>query len=108
MMRAQASAGAAGALPHLFAPRKLVRKRPACISLWFAAVRGCARVQLAHSASFPPVQMKMVSVSTVSERLKIGGSLARAALRELVQKGLLRSVSYHSKGAVYTRNTTSE
>lgn len=52
--------------------------------------------------------MKMISVATVSERLKIGGSLARAALRELVQKGLIKVVSYHSKAAVYTRNTAAE
>ncbi len=49
--------------------------------------------------------MKLVTVAALSERLKVGGSLARAGLKELVQKGLLRVVAYHSKAAVYTRAT---
>jgi small subunit ribosomal protein S25e len=44
----------------------------------------------------------------VSERLKISGSLARAALRELVNKGSIRVVSYHSKQGIYTRATNVE
>lgn len=54
---------------------------------------------------FTYLQMKLVTLAAMSERLKIGGSLARAGLRELVQKGLLRVVAYHSKAAVYTRAT---
>ena len=48
-------------------------------------------------------KLKLITTSIVSERLKIGGSLARAALRELVEKGLIRCLSYHSKQGIYTR-----
>jgi small subunit ribosomal protein S25e len=41
----------------------------------------------------------------VSERLKIQGSLARAALQELLIKGLIKLVSKHRAQVIYTRNT---
>ncbi|XP_055978506.1 40S ribosomal protein S25-like [Sorex fumeus] len=41
----------------------------------------------------------------VSERLKIRGSLARAALQELLSKGLIKLVSKHRAQVLYTRNT---
>lgn len=47
--------------------------------------------------------MKIVTIATLSERLKIGGSLARAGLRELVEKGLLKVAAPSSKMPVYTR-----
>ena len=50
-------------------------------------------------------KLKLITVSVVSERLKIGGSLARAALKELLDKGLIRVLSYHAKQAIYTRAT---
>ncbi len=50
--------------------------------------------------------MKVITPSTISERLKISGSLARAALKELTKSGLIRSVSYHSKQAIYSKNVT--
>ena len=50
-------------------------------------------------------KLKLITVSVVSERLKIGASLARAALKELLEKGLIRVLSYHSKQAIYTRAT---
>lgn len=53
-------------------------------------------------------KIKLITVSTVAERLKISGSLARAALRELVNKGLVRVVSFHSKQGIYTRATNVE
>jgi small subunit ribosomal protein S25e len=77
----------------MIADTRLRRFRAACPS-------ACSRKCL--------LQMKMISVSTVSERLKIGGSLARATLKDLVTKGVVRVVSYHSKGAVYTRATNTE
>lgn len=49
------------------------------------------------------LQMKLITISAVSDRLKIQGSLARAGIRELVKKGLIRAVSYHSQAPVYTR-----
>lgn len=47
--------------------------------------------------------MKLITISSVSDRLKIQGSLARAGIRELVSKGLIKAVSYHSQAPVYTR-----
>nr|KAF6325609.1 ribosomal protein S25 [Myotis myotis] len=44
-------------------------------------------------------------LSVVSERLKIRGSLARAALQELLSKGLIKLVSKHRAQVIYTRNT---
>jgi small subunit ribosomal protein S25e len=41
------------------------------------------------------------------ERLKINGSLARAALRELHSKGLIKPVSIHHAQIIYTRATAS-
>ena len=52
--------------------------------------------------------MKLVTIAAVSERLKIGGSLARAGLRELTAKGALRLVSASQKMPVYTRASTVE
>lgn len=53
-------------------------------------------------------KIKLITVSTVSDRMKLGGSLTRAALRELVNKGLIRVVSYHSKMPIYTRASNVE
>lgn len=53
-------------------------------------------------------KMKLITLSAVSERLKVGGSLARIGLKELVNKGLIRVVSYHSKQGIYTRATNTE
>merc|ERR1711874_354492 len=39
---------------------------------------------------------KLITPSIVSERLKVRGSLARKALNELVQKGLIKQVVQHS------------
>eukprot|EP00914_Ancora_sagittata_P023631 GHVO01046655.1.p1 GENE.GHVO01046655.1~~GHVO01046655.1.p1 ORF type:complete len:119 (-),score=36.63 GHVO01046655.1:10-366(-) len=46
---------------------------------------------------------KLITPSVVSERLKIRGSLARFALQELLQKGLIRLVEKHSAQVIYTR-----
>ena len=43
--------------------------------------------------------------TVVSERLKTRGSLARAALQELLSKGLLKLGSKHRAQVIYTRNT---
>lgn len=55
-----------------------------------------------------PLQMKLITISLVSDRLKIQGSLARAALKDLVGKGLIKAVSYHSQSPVYTRMPAKE
>merc|ERR1711976_406715 len=51
---------------------------------------------------------KLITPSVVSERLKITGSLARRALDELQNKGLIRQVVKHHAQVVYTRTTNAE
>merc|ERR1719304_34962 len=51
---------------------------------------------------------KLITPSVVSERLKVRGSLAKQALRELHSKGLIRLVSKHSSQLIYTRTTKKE
>ena len=51
---------------------------------------------------------RYVSVSVLVDRLKIGGSLARIALRHLEKEGIIKPISKHSKQAIYTRATASE
>ncbi|ODV92138.1 hypothetical protein CANCADRAFT_42755 [Tortispora caseinolytica NRRL Y-17796] len=46
---------------------------------------------------------KLVTVSVLVDRLKINGSLARRALRELEAQGVIRPVINHSKQQTYTR-----
>merc|ERR1711981_372897 len=51
---------------------------------------------------------KLITPSIVSERMKVRGSLARKALQELVQKGLIKQVVQHSAQTIYTRVTKDE
>merc|ERR1711976_20029 len=46
---------------------------------------------------------KLITPSVVSERLKVRGSLARAGLKELLQKGMIRQVVKHNRQVIYTR-----
>mmetsp|Transcript_10026 Transcript_10026/g.17463 ORF Transcript_10026/g.17463 Transcript_10026/m.17463 type:complete len:119 (-) Transcript_10026:537-893(-) len=48
---------------------------------------------------------KLITASVISERLKVNGSLARKALKELTTKGLIRLVCGHSAQSIYTRAT---
>ncbi|GCB70090.1 hypothetical protein scyTo_0001192 [Scyliorhinus torazame] len=48
---------------------------------------------------------KLITPAVVSERLKIRGSLARAALQELLAKGMIKLVCKHRAQVIYTRNT---
>ncbi|KAE8744588.1 hypothetical protein FOCC_FOCC008827 [Frankliniella occidentalis] len=48
---------------------------------------------------------KLITPSVVSERLKIRGSLARRALDELLQKGMIKQVIKHHAQVIYTRAT---
>ncbi|XP_032672028.1 40S ribosomal protein S25-like isoform X2 [Odontomachus brunneus] len=50
-------------------------------------------------------QYKLITPSIVSERLKIRESLARRALTELQQKGLIEQVEQHHAQLIYTRTT---
>ncbi|MBZ3880834.1 40S ribosomal protein S25 [Sciurus carolinensis] len=47
---------------------------------------------------------KLITPAVVSQRLKIQGSLTRAALQELLSKGLIKLVSKHRVQVIYTRN----
>ncbi|KAL3223197.1 hypothetical protein MRX96_027798 [Rhipicephalus microplus] len=42
------------------------------------------------------------------KRLKVRGSLARKALEELLQKGLIKQVVKHHSQIIYTRTTKAE
>jgi small subunit ribosomal protein S25e len=46
---------------------------------------------------------KMITTSILCDRLRLNGSLARAAIRELVQKGLIKAVAEHGSQSIYTR-----
>ena len=46
---------------------------------------------------------KLITPSIVSERMKVRGSLARKALRELLAKGLIKQVVSHNAQSIYTR-----
>jgi len=48
---------------------------------------------------------KLITPAVVSESLKIRGSLARAALQELLSKGLIKLVSKHRAQVIYIRHT---
>eukprot|EP00052_Salpingoeca_macrocollata_P033575 m.8861 g.8861 ORF g.8861 m.8861 type:complete len:116 (+) comp5312_c0_seq1:879-1226(+) len=51
---------------------------------------------------------KLITPAIVSDRLQIRGSLARRAIRELQDKGLIVPVVKHSKMAIYTRATAAK
>ncbi|KAI0025641.1 ribosomal protein S25 [Xylariomycetidae sp. FL0641] len=46
---------------------------------------------------------RLVTVSTLVDRLKINGSLARKCLKDLEEKGQIKPVVTHSKMKIYTR-----
>ncbi|XP_039628302.1 40S ribosomal protein S25-like [Polypterus senegalus] len=48
---------------------------------------------------------KIITSAVVSERLEIRGSLARAALLELLNRGMIKLVSKHRAQVIYTRYT---
>jgi len=50
-------------------------------------------------------KMKLITPSTIVERFKVGGALARSAVRELAKRNLTRAVATHSKQGIYTRAT---
>ncbi|KAI8613100.1 S25 ribosomal protein-domain-containing protein [Chytriomyces sp. MP71] len=51
---------------------------------------------------------KLITPSVLVDRLKINGSLARVAVRELAAKGLIKAVVISKKQAIYTRATKEE
>ena len=46
--------------------------------------------------------------SALVERLKINGALARAAIKELQEKGMIKMVSYHHTQWIFTRDVAAE
>jgi len=50
-------------------------------------------------------KQKLITPSIISEKLKVNGSLARKAVRELVSKNLIRPILTHKHQAIYTRAT---
>eukprot|EP00727_Mastigamoeba_balamuthi_P009746 m51a1_g5394 putative 40S ribosomal protein S25e (109) ;mRNA; r:41579-42092 len=48
-------------------------------------------------------QWKLITISLVSDRLKINGSLARHVIDDLVARGVIRPVVKHHAIGVYTR-----
>nr|ABK23839.1 unknown [Picea sitchensis]ABK25376.1 unknown [Picea sitchensis]ACN40843.1 unknown [Picea sitchensis] len=48
---------------------------------------------------------KLITPSILSDRLRINGSLARKAIKDLMAKGLIRMISAHSSQQIYTRAT---
>ncbi|TPX54146.1 hypothetical protein PhCBS80983_g06030 [Powellomyces hirtus] len=51
---------------------------------------------------------KLITPSVLVDRLRINGSLARVAIRELESRGLIRLVSSHNSQLIYTRATKAE
>ena len=51
------------------------------------------------------VKYKMITPSVLADRLRINGSLARAAIRELADQGLIKVVSKSNCQQIYTRAT---
>ncbi|KAI5061991.1 hypothetical protein GOP47_0022530 [Adiantum capillus-veneris] len=48
---------------------------------------------------------KLITPSILSDRLRINGSLARKAIRELTDRGTIRLVAAHANQQIYTRAT---
>lgn len=46
---------------------------------------------------------KMITTSILCDRLRLNGSLARAAIRELCTKGLIKPIAQHASQGIYTR-----
>jgi len=46
---------------------------------------------------------KLITVSVISERLKISGSVAKKALLVLEEKGLITPIVKHSRLSIYTK-----
>jgi small subunit ribosomal protein S25e len=51
---------------------------------------------------------KLITTSILVDRLKINGSLARLAIKELSSQGLIKPVVLHGSILVYTRATHAE
>ena len=50
-------------------------------------------------------KQRLITPSIISEKLKVNGSLARKAVRELLSKELIRPIMTHKHQSIYTRST---
>ncbi|KAI3762084.1 hypothetical protein M8C21_027335 [Ambrosia artemisiifolia] len=50
-------------------------------------------------------KFKLITPSILSDRLRINGSLARKAIKDLMARGAIRMVSVHASQQIYTRAT---
>ena len=48
---------------------------------------------------------KLVTPSILSDRMRVNGSLARRAIKDLMARGSIRMISAHSSQQIYTRAT---
>ncbi|KAH7536930.1 hypothetical protein FEM48_Zijuj03G0038500 [Ziziphus jujuba var. spinosa] len=48
---------------------------------------------------------KLITPSILSDRLRINGSLARRAIKDLMARGSIRMISAHASQQIYTRAT---
>lgn len=48
-----------------------------------------------------PTKMKIVTVYNLVEQYKINGSLARRAIRELINRGSIKPISLHNQMSIY-------
>ncbi|KAI6676640.1 hypothetical protein NL676_037436 [Syzygium grande] len=48
---------------------------------------------------------KLITPSILSDRLRVNGSLARRAIKDLMARGLIRMISAHASQQIYTRAT---
>ena len=46
---------------------------------------------------------RLITTAVLVDRLKINGSLARAALKDLEEKGVIKKVVSHSRGNIYSK-----
>ena len=53
-------------------------------------------------------KQKLITPSIISEKLKVNGSLARKAVKELLSKGLIRPILTHKQQSIYTRATNKD
>ncbi|CAM8979707.1 unnamed protein product [Rhodiola kirilowii] len=50
-------------------------------------------------------KFKLITPSILSDRMRINGSLARRAVKDLMARGAIRMVASHSNQQIYTRAT---
>ena len=50
-------------------------------------------------------KFKLISLSVLSDRLKISGALARKSITHLMEEGKIRMITQHGAQGIYTRAT---